>query len=100
MWNNYNQYSRIPFGNSVGYNTNSPYQSFQSSGTNISPYQQTSSVQPQNNIIWVTGKENARSMQLPSNSSIIMLDNQTQKFYIKTTDDIGLGKIRVFNYSE
>ena len=56
--------------------------------------------QSQNNIIWVNGKENARSMQLPPNSTVILLDNETQKFYIKTTDDIGLGKIRVFSYSE
>jgi len=54
----------------------------------------------QNNIIWVKGKENARSMQLPPNSTVILLDSEVGKFYIKTTDDIGLGKLRVFVYSE
>ena len=54
----------------------------------------------QNNIIWVKGKENARSMQLPPNSTVVLLDSEVGKFYIKTTDDIGLGKIRVFNYTE
>lgn len=54
----------------------------------------------QNNIIWVKGKENARSMQLPPNSTVVLLDSEVGKFYIKTTDDIGLGRLRVFNYTE
>ena len=54
----------------------------------------------QNNIIWVKGKENARSMQIPPNSTVILLDSEVGKFYIKTTDDIGLGKLRVFTYTE
>ena len=54
----------------------------------------------QNNIIWVKGKENARSMQIPPNSTVILLDSEVGKFYIKTTDDIGLGKLRVFSYVE
>ena len=100
MWNNY-AYPRSTFFNSPqGYNFQSSPQ-FQPSVSSISPsYQQTSSGQVQNNIIWVKGKENARSMQLQPNSTLIMLDNQANKFYIKTTDDIGLGKIRVFNYTE
>ena len=39
-------------------------------------------------------------MQLKPNSTVILLDSQSGKFYIKTTDDIGLGKLRVFNYTE
>ena len=54
----------------------------------------------QNNIIWVKGKENARSMQIPPNSTVILLDSQVGKFYIKTTDDIGLGRLRIFSYTE
>ena len=40
-------------------------------------------------------------MQIPPNSTIILLDSEVGgKFYIKTTDDIGLGKLRVFSYVE
>ena len=71
---------------------------------NYIPSQQSSLQQQQqvhqNNIIWVKGKENARSMQLPPNSTVILLDSEVGKFYIKTTDDIGLGKLRVFSYIE
>ncbi len=100
MWNPYNtnQYQNTfnPY-----YNSSSSTPS--SSAMNFSNQSQNSSQQysrPQNNIIWVTGKENARSMQLQPNSAVILLDNDSNKFYIKTTDDIGLGKLRVFNYTE
>lgn len=102
MWNNYNQ-QRIPFNNNnnYSYNNNSnnmPYPQ----PSSFASYQQPNTVQSQsqNNVIWVRGKENARSMQLQPNSTLIMLDNQANKFYIKTTDDIGLGRLRIFNYSE
>lgn len=99
MWNNYNT---NPYMSNFNPYYNSP-SSTPSSGMNFSNQNQPSTQQysrPQNNIIWVNGKENARSMQLQPNSTVILLDNDSNKFYIKTTDDIGLGKIRVFNYSE
>lgn len=94
MWNNYNPTSFIsPFNNP--YNSNIPSQYQQQTQTQTQQYSR-----PQNNIIWVAGKENARSMQLQPNSTVILLDNDASKFYIKTTDDIGLGKLRVFRYIE
>lgn len=97
--NNYNYNSMW---NTPPYNVPNPY------GNNYLNQNYTSQTQPtpprqqfsQNNIIWVKGKENARSMQVPPNSTIILLDSEVGKFYIKTTDDIGLGKIRVFSYTE
>ena len=100
MWNNYNnQFSRMPFNN---YSYNSPPSPYQQQQQPTPSYQQPGVAQPQsqNNLIWVRGKENARSMQLQPNSTLIMLDNQANKFYIKTTDDIGLGRLRIFNYFE
>ena len=101
MWNNYNnQFSRMPF-NYYSYNSPPP-NPYQQQQQPTPSYQQPGVVQPQsqNNLIWVRGKENARSMQLHPNSTLIMLDNQANKFYIKTTDDIGLGRLRIFNYFE
>jgi len=90
LWNNPNQFSfsPSPYNNYNNYLNNNHNNSTQ-------PTQQTS-----NNIIWVKGKENARSMQLPPNSTVILLDSEIGKFYIKTTDDIGLGKLRIFSYME
>lgn len=100
MWNPYNT-NQFTSNFSPYYNSPTPTPS--SSGINFSSQSQNNSpsfTRPQNNIIWVTGKENARSMQLQPNSTVILLDNDSNKFYIKTTDDIGLGKLRVFNYTE
>ena len=97
MWNNQNQNYSYPYNNFNNYlnqNNNNPY-NFQQPNQS-----QQLNNQSQNNIIWVKGKENARSMQLKPNSTVILLDSQSGKFYIKTTDDIGLGKLRVFNYTE
>ena len=97
MWNNTfnNQpYSFNPYNN---YPNNYMNNSRNYSSQNTYPQQQS---YQHNNIIWVKGKENARSMQLPPNSTVILLDSEVGKFYIKTTDDIGLGKLRVFNYME
>ena len=86
---NWNSYSN-PYNNYL----NRSYQS--QPQTYTYPQQQVS----QNNILWVQGKENARSMQIPPNSRVILLDSEVGKFYIKTTDDIGLGKLRIFSYTE
>ena len=99
MWNNNNFNQSYPYNYSYRNNyLQNPYMQPMNNYTSVP--QQTTSQQPQNNIIWVDGKENARSMQLTPNSTAILLDRGTQKFYIKTTDDIGLGKLRVFNYIE
>ena len=90
MWNSPNQ--NYPYNNYLNQNSN-PY-NFQQ------PNQSQFNNQAQNNIIWVKGKENARSMQLKPNSTVILMDSQSGRFYIKTTDDIGLGKLRVFTYTE
>ena len=92
MWNNQ------PFNYSNNYNYNAYQQGISSPYNNFRSQYYTS--QKQNNIIWVNGKENVNAIQLPPNSSILLMDSQNDKFYIKTTDDIGLGKIRTFNYKE
>ena len=99
MWNN-NNYN-YPYGFNNSYNSYlnrmNPYSTQQ---PQPAQNQMQPAPQAQNNIIWVKGKENARSMQLNPNSTVVLLDSEVGKFYIKTTDDIGLGKLRVFNYVE
>jgi len=61
----------------------------------------TSSVRATNNIIWVQGIEGAKAWQLAPNSMAILLDSETEgKMYIKVTDNIGMGSLRIFNYVE
>ena len=61
----------------------------------------TSSVRATNNIIWVQGIEGAKAWQLAPNSMAILLDSESEgKMYIKVTDNIGMGSLRIFNYVE
>ena len=103
MNNNYNWSNpvntQIPY-SSNPYSNNYINRSYQSYNQPQQQQQFYSNNNNQNNIIWVKGKQNARSMQLPPNSTVILLDSEVGKFYIKTTDDIGLGKLRVFSYVE
>ena len=66
MWNSPNQ-NYYPYNNYLNQNNN-PY-NFQQ------PNQSQFNSQAQNNIIWVKGKENARSMQLKPNSTVILMDS-------------------------
>ena len=61
----------------------------------------TNNVRATNNIIWVQGIEGAKAWQLAPNSMAILLDSESEgKMYIKVTDNIGMGSLRVFNYVE
>lgn len=68
---------------------------------NQSPY--PNQYQPQtnlNNIIWVQGEPGAKAFQLPANSNIILMDNDEAKFYIKSTDAVGMTTMRTFEFVE
>lgn len=57
---------------------------------------------PQNNgINWVQGVEGAKAWQLAPNSNAVLLDSEIEdRFYIKTSDNIGMCTLRMFNYFE
>lgn len=54
-----------------------------------------------NGITWVQGLEGAKAFQLQPNSNAIMLDSEIDnRFYIKTSDNIGMCNLRIFEYKE
>ena len=56
---------------------------------------------PMNNVIWVQGKEGANSWQMNPNSLAILLDSKNAgMMYIKTTDNVGISSLRMFEYKE
>lgn len=56
---------------------------------------------PQNNgIIWVQGIEGAKAYQIPQNSNIILMDSEKNRMYIKTSDNIGMCNLRIFDFTE
>lgn len=52
-------------------------------------------------IIWVQGLEAAKAYPVASGSSVLLMDSEETKFYIKSTDLSGMPQpIRIFNYTE
>lgn len=62
-------------------------------------YQQT---QPQLNqgILWVQGEAGAKSYLVAPNATVLLMDSESQRFYLKSTDGSGIPSLRVFEYSE
>lgn len=53
-----------------------------------------------NGIIWVQGIEGAKAYQIPQNSNIILMDSEKNRMYIKTSDNIGMCNLRIFDFNE
>lgn len=76
---------------------------FQTPYANVNPYAPAYVPQnkPDTGINWVQGIEGAKAWQLPPNSNVILLDSETTgdavRFYIKTSDNIGMCNLRVFD---
>lgn len=88
------------YGLPVNYQTPVPYQQQQ-------PMQQTISNTPitinQNHasIIWVQGEAGAKAYPVAPGNSVLLMDSESEVFYIKSTDTSGIPMpLRVFNYSE
>lgn len=58
-------------------------------------------IMPVNNgIIWVQGIEGAKAYQIPQSSNIILMDSEQNRMYIKTSDNIGMCNLRIFDFTE
>lgn len=63
-------------------------------------YQQTTTTaQPINGLVSVTGIEGAKAYQLPPNSSMPLFDKDSDVLYLKTTDAAGYPTVRAFKFS-
>lgn len=79
------------------YNNNYPF--------NIMPYQTQPQVQsqpqPNNSIIWVQGESGAKSYLVSPNQSVLLMDSESNTFYIKSSDISGMPMpLRIFDYVE
>lgn len=63
---------------------------------NVAPVQQNN-----NGLIWVQGEAGAKSYMVPPNSTVMLMDSESQRFFLKSTDASGMPQpLRVFEYSE
>ena len=51
-------------------------------------------------IIWVNGIEGAKGYQIPPNSNVLLMDSENKRFYIKTSDNIGMCDVKSFEFQE
>ena len=56
--------------------------------------------QPKNSILWVQGEAGAKSFIVGAGQTVLLMDSEADKFYIKSADMSGMPSLRVFSYSE
>lgn len=57
--------------------------------------------QQQNGLIWVQGIEAAKSYPVSAGQSVLLMDSESNAFFIKTADASGMPlPLRVFDYTE
>lgn len=58
--------------------------------------------QPQVNqgLLWVSGEVGAKSYLVAPNSTVLLMDSDSSRFYLKSADNAGMPNLRVFEYNE
>lgn len=58
--------------------------------------------QPQVNqgLLWVSGEIGAKSYLVAPNSTVLLMDSDAQRFYLKSADNAGMPNLRIFEYTE
>lgn len=66
-----------------------------------SQFQAPQAQQQNNGLIWVQGEAGAKSYLVAPNSTVMLMDSENQRFYLKSSDASGMPQpLRVFEYSE
>ena len=65
------------------------------------PYQSQYFPQQQNNgLIWIQGEQAAKSYLIAPNTTVLLMDSESSRFYLKSSDASGMPTLRVFEYKE
>lgn len=56
--------------------------------------------QQQNGLIWVQGEAGAKSYMVANGNSVLLMDSESQTFYLKSADASGMPSMRIFDYQE
>ena len=57
---------------------------------------------PQTNqgLLWVSGEVGAKSYLVAPNSTVLLMDSDSSRFYLKSADNSGMPSLRIFEYKE
>lgn len=65
------------------------------------PYQTPPPPPQQSGFLWVSGEAGAKSYLVGAGQSVLLMDSEESKFYIKTSDQSGMPlPLRIFKYEE
>ena len=56
--------------------------------------------QPTQNVQYVNGKQSVDSYPMSPNSSVILMDSNMPRFYLKQTDASGIATVKSFDFKE
>lgn len=56
--------------------------------------------QQNNGILWVSGEIGAKSYLVAPGTTVMLMDSESQKFYIKSSDMAGMPTLKTFEYKE
>lgn len=80
---------------------NAPYNTPQMQNGNLPQNSQQAPQSANNGIIWVQGEAGAKSFLVAAGMSVLLMDSEQSRFYIKSTDTSGMPMpLRTFEYSE
>ncbi len=69
--------------------------------SSVPPMQQPQPQQTMNQgLLWVQGEAGAKSYLVAPNTTVLLMDSENQRFYIKSTDGAGMPSMRTFEYME
>lgn len=91
----FNNFQKNPsFNNYIPYNSYTANLAQQNANFNNQGFQS------QTNITFVNGIEGAKAFQLRPNSNVLLMDSDNSKFYVKSTDNLGIANISSYSFVE
>ena len=51
-------------------------------------------------LLWVQGETGAKSYLMAPNTTVLLMDSEGSRFYLKSTDNAGMPSLRMFEYTE
>lgn len=51
-------------------------------------------------LLWVSGEVGAKSYLVAPNSTVLLMDSDSSRFYLKSADNAGMPSLRIFEYKE
>ena len=67
---------------------------------NVPQIQTVPQQQVNQGLLWVSGEVGAKSYLVAPNSTVLLMDSDSSRFYLKSADNAGMPSLRIFEYKE